>query len=149
MKNSILLFIAIVLLWSCTNKQEPALRQGNFYTEEEGKTELKKLESMYNNSGEWESRKQMLRENILKGLNLSPASMYLETSTNHLMIQKNIRRSSLPTDISTGILWEPGGDYILTTRYDVPLWPVWEQLSSATACTDGEVNRPDNLILQP
>jgi hypothetical protein len=72
MKSSILLFIAIVLLWSCTSKQEPALRQGNFYTEEEGKAELKKLESMYNNSVEWESRKQMLRENILKGLNLSP-----------------------------------------------------------------------------
>lgn len=72
MKSRILLFTAIVLLWSCANKQEPALRQGNFYTEEEGKAELKKLEAMYNNSGEWESRKQLLRENILKGLNLSP-----------------------------------------------------------------------------
>ena len=52
--------------------QKPALRQGAFYTEEQGAAELKKLESMYSSREQWEPRKQMLKENILKGMNLSP-----------------------------------------------------------------------------
>ena len=35
--------------------QKPALRQGDFYTEEQGAAELKKLESMYNNREQWET----------------------------------------------------------------------------------------------
>lgn len=71
MKN---LFIAIVafLAVGCQQQQKPMLRQGDFYTQEQGKAELKKLESMYSTQAEWEARKQLLRTGILEGLNLSP-----------------------------------------------------------------------------
>lgn len=67
------LLILCLLAFSCSSKtQKPSLRQGNFYTVEQGTAELKKLESMYSTREQWESRKKMLRENILKGMNLSP-----------------------------------------------------------------------------
>jgi dienelactone hydrolase len=72
MKTRFLLIATFMFLVSCRIEQKPGLRQGNFYTEEQGKTELKKLEALYNNSKEWEKRKLMLRENILKGMNLFP-----------------------------------------------------------------------------
>jgi hypothetical protein len=64
--------ISLVILSGCAKSQKPTLRQGNFYTEAQGAAELKKLESMCSNREQWESRKKMLRENILKGMNLSP-----------------------------------------------------------------------------
>lgn len=66
------LIIILVILVSCNRSQKAALRQGAFYTEEQGAAELKKMESLYSNSQEWEKRKALLRENILKGMNLSP-----------------------------------------------------------------------------
>jgi len=81
--------IAIILIvTSCKNNQEPTLRQGNFYTEEQGLAELKKLESMYGNSREWETRKKLVRKNILKGLNLSP--MPARTPLNPAISSKRI-----------------------------------------------------------
>ena len=51
MKTRILLIAAfLTLLASCKTDQKPTLRQGYFYTLEQGKAELKKLETMYNNS---------------------------------------------------------------------------------------------------
>ncbi|MBK8882933.1 MAG: acetylxylan esterase [Bacteroidales bacterium] len=73
MKTRILIIVgSIVLLAACKNEQKPVLRQGAFYTEEQGAAELKKLESMYSTSEQWEPRKKMLKERILKGMNLSP-----------------------------------------------------------------------------
>lgn len=73
MKTIILIIAAfLMLLSSCKTDQKPTLRQGYFYTLEQGKDELKKLESMYSNSQQWEKRKKMLKDNILKGMNLSP-----------------------------------------------------------------------------
>lgn len=114
MKNSLLLFTGIVLFWSCADKQEPSLRQGNFYTEEEGKAELKKLESMYDNAGEWEKRKQLLRTNILSGLNLSP--MPSRTPLNAVFSSKrvydgysveNVYFESIPGFYVFGNLYKP------------------------------------------
>jgi uncharacterized protein len=64
--------LLIMLLISCESRQKPGLRQGAFYTEEQGKSELKRLESLYSDKKQWESRKQLLRTSILEGLNLSP-----------------------------------------------------------------------------
>ena len=72
MKYILWTITCVIILAGCTKKQEPALRQGNFYTEEEGKAELRKLESMYDNTAEWETRKKLLRAKILEGMNLSP-----------------------------------------------------------------------------
>lgn len=73
MRHLIIFLIISTSITNCKSKQEPALRQGNFYTEVQGLAELKKLESLYDNAKEWEARRKMLRKNILKGLNLSPA----------------------------------------------------------------------------
>jgi uncharacterized protein len=72
MKYSYLILIILAVLTGCSKSQKPTLRQGNFYTVEQGAAELKKLESMYSNKEQWEARRKMLRENILKGMNLSP-----------------------------------------------------------------------------
>jgi hypothetical protein len=72
MKYSFLTIITLLILCSCTESQKPTLRQGAFYTEEQGAAELKKMESMYSTREQWEPRKQMLKEQILKGMNLSP-----------------------------------------------------------------------------
>jgi uncharacterized protein len=72
MKTRLLLFVTFIILTSCQSGLKPGLRQGAFYTEEQGKAELKKLESMYSNKEQWEARKQLLRTSILEGLNLSP-----------------------------------------------------------------------------
>jgi len=72
MKYSFLTLISLLILCSCTESQKPALHQGYFYTPEQGAAELKKLEAMYTNREHWEARRNMLREKILKGMNLSP-----------------------------------------------------------------------------
>ena len=74
MKISLLSILLVVLLFACKNtvEQVPVLRQDQYYTHEEGAAELAEMESMYSNKAEWEERKQLLREQILKGMNLSP-----------------------------------------------------------------------------
>ena len=68
-----MIYLTIVLCVFSQEKNETVkLRQGEFYTEKEGKAELNKLESMYSNKQEWESRRKLLRASILKGLNLYP-----------------------------------------------------------------------------
>ena len=72
MRTLFILITGLLLLPGCKTEQKPSLRQGNFYTEEQGAAELKKLESMYTDRQQWEERRKMLRENILKGMNLYP-----------------------------------------------------------------------------
>jgi hypothetical protein len=74
MKTSLLSILLILLLLGCkdTKDKGPVLRQDQYYTEEQGKAELTKLESMYKNKAQWEKRRKLLRESILKGMNLSP-----------------------------------------------------------------------------
>ena len=74
MKSILISILLVLLLLGCKNTKEqaPVLRQGQYYTHEEGKAELDKLKSMYSNKAEWEERKQLLREAILSGANLSP-----------------------------------------------------------------------------
>jgi uncharacterized protein len=88
MKYSIFTIVTVLLICSCKNNQKPALRQGDFYTEEQGKAELKKMESLYNNRKEWEARKLILKENIFKGMNLSP--LPFRTPLNSVISAKRI-----------------------------------------------------------
>lgn len=73
MKSGLYFLASVIFICSCVNNQKPVLRQGNFYTEEQGKAELTRMESMYSSREQWETRKQLLRSSILEGLNLSPA----------------------------------------------------------------------------
>lgn len=113
MKTSLSFFI-LLLLVSCQSSQEPGLRQGDFYTEEQGKAELKKLESIYSNKTEWEARRQMLRTAILEGLNLSP--LPLRTPLNAVISSKrtydgysveNVFFESIPGYYVCGNLYRP------------------------------------------
>lgn len=70
--KTFLITLVLALLCNFASSQKPVLRQDEFYTEEQGKAELNKLESMYSSKKEWEERKQILRENMLKGMNLLP-----------------------------------------------------------------------------
>ena len=71
-KSTFFICLILLSLSGCQTNQKPTLRQGAFYTVEQGKAELKKLESMYSDKTAWETRKQLLRASILEGLNLSP-----------------------------------------------------------------------------
>jgi uncharacterized protein len=64
--------IILIMLLSCQRSQKPNLSENDPILEKQGKAELKKLESMYSNKEEWERRKLVLREDILKGIHLSP-----------------------------------------------------------------------------
>jgi len=74
MKTKLLSAVLIFLMIGCEESKvkEPVLRQDQYYTVEQGKAELDKLESMYKNKKQWEKRKKLLRKSILKGMNLSP-----------------------------------------------------------------------------
>jgi uncharacterized protein len=113
--KSILFSIVLVLLLSrCTTNQKPTLKQGAFYTEEQGKAELKKLESMYSNKAVWEKRKQLLRKSILEGMNLSP--LPARTPLNAVICPKrihdgysveNVSFESIPGFYVCGNLYRP------------------------------------------
>jgi dienelactone hydrolase len=119
MKYSYLLIISLVIFSGCTKNQKPTLRQGNFYTEAQGAAELKKLESMYSNRDQWEARKKMLKENILKGMNLSPLPM--KTPLNAVLGPKrihdgysvqNVYMESIPGFYLCGNLYRPLNDSV-------------------------------------
>jgi len=99
--------------------QKPKLRQGTFYSEEQGKAELKRLESMYHNATEWEERKLMLRKNILKGMNLWP--LPTRTPLNAVISSKreldgytveNVYFESIPGFYVCGNLYRPLNDSV-------------------------------------
>ncbi len=75
MKKSLLSLLFILLIFGCKNspqQEQVVLRQGQYYTHEEGKAELELLETLYSDKKEWEARKEILRKSILKGMNLAP-----------------------------------------------------------------------------
>lgn len=117
MKFRFLSIIGLLILFSCSNNQKPVLKQGKFYTEEQGAAELKKMETMYSDIKQWEARKQMLKENILKGMNLSPLPK--RTPLNAVISQKrihdgytveNVYFESIPGYYLCGNLYRPLDD---------------------------------------
>ena len=73
-KISLIFTFLTLMLFGCIDNKvsSPVLRQDQYYTIEQGKAELTSLESMYKNKALWEKRRKMLKESILKGMNLSP-----------------------------------------------------------------------------
>jgi hypothetical protein len=71
-KTCFISVLILILLLSCQRGQKPNLSENDPVLEKQGKAELKKLESMYSNKEEWEKRKLILREDILKGIHLFP-----------------------------------------------------------------------------
>ena len=80
--------LIILLLMGCENGKKPKHSREEYKLEEAGKMELRKLESMYSNKEQWEARKIVLREEILKGINLFP--LPLKTPMNAVLRAKRI-----------------------------------------------------------
>jgi dienelactone hydrolase len=75
MRTGLLPVLFVALLTGCEagrKQQEPVLRQDAYYTEDQGRAELTRLGVMYSDSAEWEQRRHLLRDAILRGMNLSP-----------------------------------------------------------------------------
>jgi dienelactone hydrolase len=73
--KTIIAALFLFCLVACDTNIEPGLKQGWFYTEQEGRDELVRLEKMYSSKRKWEKRRKMLRKEILKGMNLDPLPM--------------------------------------------------------------------------
>lgn len=117
MKTRFLIIFFVVFLVSCQSVQKPGLRQGEFYTVEQGKAELKKMESMYSNKNEWKERKLLLKNSISEELNLSPLPS--KTNLNTVIGTKrihdgysveNVYFESIPGYYLCGNLYRPLSD---------------------------------------
>jgi len=114
MRNSKLKLLALLFLVGCTVDQKPKLSKEEYEIEEAGKTELKMLESMYSNKAEWETRKLLLRAEMLKGINLFPLPS--KTPLNAVITSKrtydgysveNVYFESIPGFYVCGNLYRP------------------------------------------
>ena len=97
MKITVAVALLLLTLSSCNRQQKSVLRQGYFHTVEQGTAELKKLESMYKTRDEWETRKKMLRENIFKGMNLSPLP---KRTPLNFILDLNVNMTGTPSGMS-------------------------------------------------
>lgn len=116
MKTSVVLIFLVVLLSGCNTvqKQETVLRQDQYFTHEQGQAELAKLDSMYSDKAQWETRKQLLRTEIQRGMNLLPFPE--KTPLNDVIKSKriydgysveNIYFESIPGYYVCGTLYRP------------------------------------------
>jgi hypothetical protein len=113
----ILFSLILILLFGCNGTKSPTLTQAEIKMEEAGKAELRKLESMYSNKEQWEARKIVLREEILKGINLFP--LPTKTPLNAVISSKrnydgysveNVYFESIPGYYVCGNLYRPSVD---------------------------------------
>ncbi len=125
--KSILISLIIILLIGCNSGKSPQPGQDEIKIEEAGKAELKKLESMYSNKEQWEARKVVLREEILKGINLFPLPS--KTPLNAVISAKrnydgysveNVYFESIPGYFVCGNLYRPSVD---TKKHPAVLCP--------------------------
>ena len=109
--------LVIALLISCETGRKPKISREEYKLEEAGKGELRKLESMYSTKEEWEARKSLLREEILKGINLFPLPS--KTPLNPVISSRriydgysveNVSFESIPGYYVCGNLYRPSDD---------------------------------------
>jgi uncharacterized protein len=67
-----LIITSMAIFVHCSGNKQNDSAQNEKYLEEQGRKELKKLESLYSDKEQWEKRKSLLRVDILKGVNLWP-----------------------------------------------------------------------------
>ncbi len=114
------LFIGVLLLFffGCSKTEKPDLRQGNFFSEEEGLEMLNKLFILYEDQSSWEKRARSIRKNILLGSRLDKKKM--KSSLNPVFLDKkemdgysveNVGFESFPGFWVTGNLYRPRGHF--------------------------------------
>lgn len=112
----VIVFISIVS--TClAQHEEPTLfqlRQGNFLTEQQAKEELAKFASSYSNLTEWQARAAVIREGMLRGMELWPLPekcplnpiIHSKRNYNGYTVE-NVAFESLPGFFVTGNLYRP------------------------------------------
>ncbi len=103
-----------ILSSACRGRKPPDPAQEEKKLEEQGRDELKKLESLYSDKEEWETRKADLREEILKGMNLWPLpektplnAVIKSKRTYDVYSVENISFESIPGYFVCGNLYRP------------------------------------------
>ena len=126
-KYSCSILLVLIMFPACKGNRHPEQSQDEKYIEEQGKEELKKLKSLYSGREEWEVRKSLLREEILKGINLWPLPQ--KTPLNATLTSKriyngysveNVSFESIPGYYVCGNLYRPLDD---TKRHPAVLCP--------------------------
>ena len=111
---SCLIAAALTAGHGCREKKSPDMAADEKVLVENGKEELRKLEAIYSTREEWETRKQSLRTEILRGMNLYP--LPLKTPLNSIISSKriydgysveNVSFESIPGYFVCGNLYRP------------------------------------------
>jgi dienelactone hydrolase len=103
-----------LLLSSVTFAQIPSLRQGAFFTPEQGKTELQSIAGQYQNQNEWKSRAEIIKKGIITGAGLTSikagkkiiATTHSKKTLDGYTVE-NVFFESLPGIFITGNLYKP------------------------------------------
>ena len=93
---------------------EPQLCQGNYQTEEQAKEQLARFAQTYSNRPEWQARARVIRESILRGVELLPLPakcplkpiVYSKRQHEGYTVE-NVAFESLPGVFVTGNLYRP------------------------------------------
>ncbi len=110
--------MAVVLLGATlllADKDAPDLRQGKFFTEDEGRRELDRIAKLATSKAEWEARAAKVREGIIDGAGLrhalekrGPLKPVVHSKRDHDGYSvENIAIESLPGYFATGNLYRP------------------------------------------
>ena len=97
------------------DKDDAKLRQGKFFTEDEGRKELERVAKLVTNKEEWEARAKKVRDGILDGAGLRTAmekrgpvkSIAHSKRTHDGYSVENIALETLPGYFATGNLYLP------------------------------------------
>ncbi|MDF9801184.1 dienelactone hydrolase [Catalinimonas alkaloidigena] len=113
----LILLLTIMALSDKLSAQSPdtgLLRQGNFFTEEEGAAALEKYAATYNDLASWEKRAGQIRQGIWEGLDLSPdfkrtplKPIIHSKRTHDGYTVENVAFESMPGFFVTGNLYRP------------------------------------------
>jgi len=121
--RTVLLFALTGVLWRAAYAESdpPKLRQGQAQTPEEAKEELAQFRNSYGNLAEWQQRRKMIRDGILKGARLSTLPektplkpRFVKKRTYDGYVVENVAFQSWPGFYVTGTLYSPrdfGGPY--------------------------------------
>ncbi len=116
--RTFLTFTLIILMVHPSRSQsanpDSMLRQGNYFTEEEGKNALDADKKEIRNKQEWEQKAEIIRQGILEGTGLSPLPPKTALNPIHRNLRimegysvENIAFESLPGVFVTGALYKP------------------------------------------
>lgn len=113
--TTLILVLWISLMPESTHSQTSFLCQGNYWTEDEGNLQMKRMASLWDTREEWEERAEMIRKGIRDGLSMDtwpkenfpfhPIVRHTKQMDGYLV--ENIAIESFPGFYITGNLYRP------------------------------------------